>query len=132
MQEFGTWVRKIPWRKKWKLTPVFLPRKSHRQRSLTGYSPWGCSCRIRHDLATKCVCMCVCVCVSLGICMHMHAFNMHKGCDWFSHTKPLVKKILVFYASALLSLFSAIFRPIRPLGCFFSLVTHQIVFAIWI
>ena len=65
-------------------------------------------------------------------CMHMHAFNMHKGCDWFSHTKPLVKKILVFYASALLSLFSAIFRPIRPLGCFFSLVTHQIVFAIWI
>ena len=25
----------------WQLTPVFLPRKSHGQRSLTGYSPWG-------------------------------------------------------------------------------------------
>ena len=35
------WVRKIPWRRKWQPTPVFLPRKSHGQRSLVGYSPWG-------------------------------------------------------------------------------------------
>ena len=34
-------VRKIPWRKKWQPTPVFLPRKSQGQKSLTGYSPWG-------------------------------------------------------------------------------------------
>ena len=33
------WVRKIPWRKKWQPTPVFLPEKL--QRSLVGYSPWG-------------------------------------------------------------------------------------------
>ena len=32
---------KIPWRKKWQPTPVFLPGKSHGQRSLVGYSPWG-------------------------------------------------------------------------------------------
>ena len=32
---------KIPWRRKWHLTPVFLPGKSHGQRSLLGYSPWG-------------------------------------------------------------------------------------------
>ena len=38
---FDSWVRKIPWRKKWQLTPVFLPGKSHGQRSLEGYSPWG-------------------------------------------------------------------------------------------
>ena len=25
-----------------KNTPVFLPGKSHGQRSLVGYSPWGC------------------------------------------------------------------------------------------
>ena len=31
---------KIPWRRKWQATPVFLPGKSHGQRSLTGYSPW--------------------------------------------------------------------------------------------
>ena len=29
------------WRRKWQPTPVFLPGKSHRQRSLVGYSPWG-------------------------------------------------------------------------------------------
>ena len=35
-------VRKISWRRKYKLTPVFLPGKSHGQRSLVGYSPRGC------------------------------------------------------------------------------------------
>ena len=34
-------VRKIPWRKDWLPTPVFLPGKSHGQRSLVGYSPRG-------------------------------------------------------------------------------------------
>ena len=38
---FDPWVMKIPWRKSWKPTPVFLPGESHRQRSLAGYSPWG-------------------------------------------------------------------------------------------
>ena len=38
---FDPWVRKIPWRRKWQPTPVFLPGKSHGQRSLAGYSPWG-------------------------------------------------------------------------------------------
>ena len=34
-------VGKIPWRRKWQPTPGFLPGKSHGQRSLAGYSPWG-------------------------------------------------------------------------------------------
>ena len=38
---FGPWVRKIPWTREWKPTPVFLPGKFHIQMSLTGYSPWG-------------------------------------------------------------------------------------------
>ena len=29
-------------RRQWHPTPVLLPGKSHGQRSLTGYSPWGC------------------------------------------------------------------------------------------
>ena len=33
------WVGKIPWRKKWQPTPVFLPGESHGRRSLVGYSP---------------------------------------------------------------------------------------------
>ena len=32
---------KIPWRRKWQCTLVFLPGESHGQRSLAGYSPWG-------------------------------------------------------------------------------------------
>jgi len=45
------WVRKIPWRKKWQPNPVFLPGKSHGQRILAGYNPWGCD-GVRHTLVT--------------------------------------------------------------------------------
>ena len=38
---FDNWVSKIPWRREWKPTPLFLPREFHGQRSLVGYSPWG-------------------------------------------------------------------------------------------
>ena len=39
---FDPWVGKIPRRRKRQPTPGFLPGESHRQRSLAGYSPWGC------------------------------------------------------------------------------------------
>ena len=39
---FDPWVRKIPWRREWQPAPVFLPGEFHGQRSLVGYSPWGC------------------------------------------------------------------------------------------
>ena len=39
---FDPWVGKIPWRRKWQPTLVFLPAKFHGQRSLEGYSPWRC------------------------------------------------------------------------------------------
>ena len=38
---FDPRVRKIPWIRKWQSTSVLLPGKSHGQRSLVGYSPWG-------------------------------------------------------------------------------------------
>ena len=38
---FNPWVRKIPWRRKWQPTPVFLPGESYRQRSLVGCNPGG-------------------------------------------------------------------------------------------
>ena len=38
---FHPWVGKIPWRRKWQSSPGLLPGKSHGQRSLVGYSPWG-------------------------------------------------------------------------------------------
>ena len=40
--KFHSWVRKIPWRRGWQPTPVFFPGDSRGQRSLVGYSPWGC------------------------------------------------------------------------------------------
>ena len=48
---FNPWVRKIPWRRKWQPTPVFLPGKCHGQRSLEGYSMG--SQRGGHDWATE-------------------------------------------------------------------------------
>ena len=36
---FDPWVGKIPCRRGWQPAPVFLPRESHGQRSLSGYSP---------------------------------------------------------------------------------------------
>ena len=39
---FDAWVGKMPsWRRAWQPTPIFLPGKSHGQRSLMDYSPWG-------------------------------------------------------------------------------------------
>ena len=38
---FDPWVRRIPWRRKWQPTPVFLLGESHGWRSLVGYSPTG-------------------------------------------------------------------------------------------
>ena len=49
---FDPKVGKSPWARKWQPAPVFLHGKSHRQRSLAGYSPWDCE-RVGHNLATK-------------------------------------------------------------------------------
>ena len=38
---FDPWVGKIPWKRKWQPTQVFLLRKSQGQRCLAGYSPKG-------------------------------------------------------------------------------------------
>ena len=39
--EFDPLIVKIPWKRKWQPTPVFLPGKFHGRGSLGGYSPWG-------------------------------------------------------------------------------------------
>ena len=47
---FDSWVGKVPWRK-WPPIPIFLPGKSHEQRSPEGCSPWRCK-RVWHNLVT--------------------------------------------------------------------------------
>ena len=42
-----SWARKIPWRRKWQPTPVFL-LENPTERSLVGYSPWDCK-KVGHD-----------------------------------------------------------------------------------
>ena len=37
---FDPWVGKIPWRRAQQPTLVFLPGKSHGQKSLAVYGPW--------------------------------------------------------------------------------------------
>ena len=51
-QERDWWVGKIPWRRVWQPTPVFLSGKSHGQRRLAGYSLCGHK-RVGHNLVTK-------------------------------------------------------------------------------
>ena len=58
---FDPWLVKIPWKRAWQSTPVFLPGESHGQRSLAGYCPWGH--RVGHtwgDLAWQSTCYSLC------------------------------------------------------------------------
>ena len=59
---FNPGVKKIPWRRKWQPTPMFLLGKSHGQRSQVGYSPWGHK-SVGHNWATE----------------HAHTGTMSKG-----------------------------------------------------
>ena len=71
---FDPWVRKIPWRRKWQPTPVFLPGKSHGQwnlQSMAGYSPWGCK-RVRRNLVTKQLLWAFLVPLWPGLCTWYH------------------------------------------------------------
>ena len=53
---FDPWTGKIPWKRKWQFTPVFLPEKCHGHRSLSGYrtslqvmTPWGRQTKLTSD-----------------------------------------------------------------------------------
>ena len=54
------------WRRAWQLTPLFSPGESHRQRILTGHSPWGFKKSdvtevTQYTFTHECVCVCVCL-----------------------------------------------------------------------
>ena len=59
MCQFDPWVGKIPWRRRWQPTPVFLPGESHGQRRLAGYSPKGCKELDMTELLSMERCICV-------------------------------------------------------------------------
>ena len=72
---FDPWVRKISWSRKWQPTPVFLPGKSYRQKSLMGYSPWSCK---ESDWSVS-------MCVHAHVCTHTHVLWMHTCVDIYTH-----------------------------------------------
>ena len=61
------------WRRKWQPTPVLLPGKSHGQRSLVGYSPWG------HKESDK----------TKRLHFHFHT-HMHTHINWWDNDYELV------------------------------------------
>ena len=63
-RRFQPWVQKIPWRREWLPTPVFLPGESHGQRSLAGYSPQG-----RKELNTAEAISQGCITTGLAVCV---------------------------------------------------------------
>ena len=96
--KFNPWVRKSPWRRKWQSTPVFLPGKSHGQRSLGGYSPWGHKSQRR---------------LSDWACMHVR-INSDKLYNSDHHR--LISTLNAFL-SLNFSLYTALFPPLLPETC---------------
>ena len=80
---FDPWVGKIPWRRKWHPTPVFLPGKFYGQRNLEGYSPWGQKeSDMTEQLTTQAT-------KTMEICYHnssllRHRWNPRSSRDWLS------------------------------------------------
>ena len=69
---FNSWVRKIPWSRKWQPTPVSLPEKFHGQKSLSGYSLVG-----RKELDTiehTCTYLCTSLYATAYTFKHIHTY----------------------------------------------------------
>ena len=78
---FHPWVGKIPWRRKWQPTPVFLPGKSHGQSSLVGYSPWEGHKRVGHDLVTEQQPPLPEHLLYIRLCVHVHYSILQCSCE---------------------------------------------------
>ena len=90
-KRFTLWVGKIPWRRTWQPTPVYLPGEFHGQRSLAGYSPWGhnesdvTEGLSRHTHTHTHICnISLCICTTTSLSIHLldpnqtqkHTFNV--------------------------------------------------------
>ena len=130
---FDSCVRKIPWRRKWQPTPVFLCGKSHGQRSLVGYSPWGH--KVVHDWAFKheifwvannlwkshhlgfCCCSCCCC---LGFLSFFFSFFWYECSAPIHHQRSLsmqkekIKTQGLFSGSTIVSMNSHKASPLVP------------------
>ena len=96
---FNPWTGKIPWRRKWQPTPVFLPGESRGQRSLAGCSPWG---RLELDTPEHTHTMLLCTSelylrthnwVQMNDHLMVHAYIYELGVSWDSLVTQMVKNL---------------------------------------
>ena len=95
-RRFNPWVGKIPWGRKWQLAPVFLPMKSHGQRSLVAIcSPGGC--RVWHDWSDLAVAGILFINVRKKLGLPRWPIDKESACQCRSHRRrrfnPWVGKI---------------------------------------
>ena len=112
---FDPWIGKIPWRRKWQPTPVFLPGKSHGRRNLVGYCPWDCK-RVRHWTTkqhwTLQLSRCLC----------------HKNLSFVPHTLP-IKNLLALHES--ISGFKNYMLTIYRIGTVIQSTTMSFLGLLW-
>ena len=82
---FNCWVRKIPWRKAWQPTPVFLPGESHGQRSL-----WTTVHRVTKSQRRL---------KQLSIAQHLFTNILYKYNIYFVHLFLHMKRVTINYFS---------------------------------
>ena len=79
---FDPWVGKIPCRRNWQPIPVFLPEKSHGQRSLAGHSLWGHKESDTTECVHTCARMHIHTCTHLSVYPPMSKFILKSQCLW--------------------------------------------------
>ena len=92
---FNPWVGKIPWRRPWQPTLVFLPGKSPRTERPSGLQSMGLQ-SVGHDWVTSLSllwCVCVCVCSVIQLCLTL--------CDPMHHSQPISSVCGIFQARIL-------------------------------
>ena len=112
---FSPWVGKIPQRRKWQSTPVFLPGKSHGRRSLVGHSPRGCKERLSMHSEPH-----ICWCPVSGSCRQTRGRSIVcvGGCLQPCSSIPLIPVILFSMVIILHSdLCVSVTFKLQTLGC---------------
>ena len=111
--KFSLSVRKIPWRRKWQPTSVFLPGKFQAQRSLAGYSPWGrkelyTSDWTQHTAPAKEI---------VNIFLTSRERNFTWKANFYSQNELLSNKVKLFYPKLIVS--GDIILPLHKVGSFY-------------
>ena len=129
--EFDFWVGKIPWRRKWQPTSVFLPKKPQGESSLVDYDPWGLK-RVGQDWSDL-----ACVCVRARTHTHTHThfiavttLSLSVGLSDGSHDQMQVVYVWQEYPRSNVS--SSVPHIRRPTKAHFVLIPSVFTWMAWL